>query len=531
MPATSASQQRLFGMVHAYQKGKLKKAPKKIRELAERISEEDASHFARTSHDDLPEKRGSVKTAAAKPVGITIGKKSVVFPTMKAAVLYLASIYGIKRSEATKAIRNGASGIRGIRFFRPQTKQASVDLESLAKGYYEDGSHGWGHIQDVLSRAENIKGKPLSEDERAAILFHDSSLSTGPRETHAEDSAAIARKVLGKIYARRRLERIVRAIERHRASYKGKRTSYIQNLVSAADRDLPGADDMYLRSLQYGLEHGMSDEEAIDNAYEHIPSKYGRNGYAYRNAPKLYLDAYKDSLGDMWDKMDKTTKDDLRRMMADVKTEKRASDETKKKIDRLRKKLYRGFDSKKDWEARFPDGSTIDIRQFEKGIPQELADKVLVSGGDHFLENRRGLCHERADAEMKYLRENGIDAGRFFADLHDDYTPYWLLLDHSFPYYHDEDGYAMIGKKVKGKPQFITKREAAEQFLRNTIADGNFGGEGIHRMRIYDTTDVPMKDDESFKKFKRRMIRKGILLLDKKASDMGLAKRVTKGLA
>lgn len=56
VPAKSQSQQRLFGMIHAYQTGKMRKPPQKIRLLAGRISPEAAEDFARTSHDDLPEK-------------------------------------------------------------------------------------------------------------------------------------------------------------------------------------------------------------------------------------------------------------------------------------------------------------------------------------------------------------------------------------------------------------------------------------------------------------------------------------------
>lgn len=59
MPALSKSQQRLFGMVHAYKKGKLKKAPKKIKEIAKNISDEDAKDFAKTKSRDLPEKKAS----------------------------------------------------------------------------------------------------------------------------------------------------------------------------------------------------------------------------------------------------------------------------------------------------------------------------------------------------------------------------------------------------------------------------------------------------------------------------------------
>lgn len=59
MPAVSQSQQRLFGMVHAYKKGKLKNAPKKIKDVADHISDGDARDFAKTKSSGLPEKKAS----------------------------------------------------------------------------------------------------------------------------------------------------------------------------------------------------------------------------------------------------------------------------------------------------------------------------------------------------------------------------------------------------------------------------------------------------------------------------------------
>lgn len=62
MPAESASQRRLMGMVHAYQKGELKgKAPAKIKDVASHISESDAADFAKSKEKGLPEKKGSLK--------------------------------------------------------------------------------------------------------------------------------------------------------------------------------------------------------------------------------------------------------------------------------------------------------------------------------------------------------------------------------------------------------------------------------------------------------------------------------------
>lgn len=59
MPAVSQSQRRLFGMVHAYKQGRLKNAPKKIKEVADHISDNDARDFAKTKQD-LPEKKASM---------------------------------------------------------------------------------------------------------------------------------------------------------------------------------------------------------------------------------------------------------------------------------------------------------------------------------------------------------------------------------------------------------------------------------------------------------------------------------------
>ena len=59
MPALSESQRRLFGWVYAYKTGKTKKAPKKIRDIANNISESDARDFAKTKHKGLQEKKAS----------------------------------------------------------------------------------------------------------------------------------------------------------------------------------------------------------------------------------------------------------------------------------------------------------------------------------------------------------------------------------------------------------------------------------------------------------------------------------------
>ena len=60
MPAKSKAQQRLFGMVHAYQKHGGDASPK-VKKIAGQISYDDADEFASTKHKGLPEKKKSFK--------------------------------------------------------------------------------------------------------------------------------------------------------------------------------------------------------------------------------------------------------------------------------------------------------------------------------------------------------------------------------------------------------------------------------------------------------------------------------------
>lgn len=118
-------------MVHAYQKGKLKHAPGKVKSIARHIDPESARHFAETKHDGLPERKGKgkdkdkdrkseKKAAAAQPVTITIGKgRSYTFPSIKSAILYLQSLPGITPAEAREAIGERAPGIESIKLTYP----------------------------------------------------------------------------------------------------------------------------------------------------------------------------------------------------------------------------------------------------------------------------------------------------------------------------------------------------------------------------------------------------------------------------
>lgn len=74
MPAKSKSQQRLFGMLHAFNKGEFhggKSLKKRLSEMSRRISDEDARHFAETPHKNLPEKKASFVPTIIRLVALT----------------------------------------------------------------------------------------------------------------------------------------------------------------------------------------------------------------------------------------------------------------------------------------------------------------------------------------------------------------------------------------------------------------------------------------------------------------------------
>lgn len=197
----------------------------------------------------------------------------------------------------------------------PEKKAQAEEILARAKAYYpESGSHGWNHIKDVMASAEKMLGRKLTKKELAAIVYHDSSLMTGSRETHAEDSAAIAERELSAYFKKKAIRDIANAIRRHRASYEGKRVSKLENLVAAADRNPPDVEKDILRSFRYGIEHGMGTEGAIANTLKHMPNKYGTKGYAYKNIPQIYLDTYGDELREAQKAFDNVTEDQIRRI-------------------------------------------------------------------------------------------------------------------------------------------------------------------------------------------------------------------------
>lgn len=204
-----------------------------------------------------------------------------------------------------------------------EKRAAASDIEAKARLHYPaEGSHGWNHIQDVLANARRMRRRELQRNELAAIMYHDSSLMTGDRETHAEDSAEIARRELAGLFRKRQLADIVNAIAHHRASYEGARCSRLEDLVAAADRPVPDLAKQVARSWRYHEELGEPEGLRAENVASHLKEKYGHGGYAYGNAPKLYLRTYGRELRDIMSKFDGLTPESVAAIMSG--TEKKA---------------------------------------------------------------------------------------------------------------------------------------------------------------------------------------------------------------
>lgn len=114
-----------------------------------------------------------------------------------------------------------------------------------------------------------------------AAACHDIGLKNG-RERHHLDSGAMVRadENLMKWFTEEEVELIAQAAEDHRASGKGAPRSIYGMIVAEADRVID-TDTIIRRTIQFGHKHypGLSKEDHINRAIDHLHEKYGHGGY------------------------------------------------------------------------------------------------------------------------------------------------------------------------------------------------------------------------------------------------------------
>ena len=147
MPSKSKKQQRFFGVIEAYKKGKIKNPSPDVVRAANSMSEEDVKHFASTKHEGLPEKvsefihdlktsnRVRVATEAyllskkawAK-TAIRIQNKDVVydFESIEEAAAYLTLIGTLSAEEVSKMLSDREPMINGFSIIYGAAKEAEM---------------------------------------------------------------------------------------------------------------------------------------------------------------------------------------------------------------------------------------------------------------------------------------------------------------------------------------------------------------------------------------------------------------------
>ncbi len=151
MPAKSKQQQRLFGMVHAYQKGELKNASKEVKDIAKTISKKDAKDFAETKHKGLPNK---VKKSAKKLTESQLRKiisetiKSVLNETLGAS--NEAPRHRIVNKEQYRTFREAVDWAKNYVLNHKEAPD-----QSLQKFYYKQGydyKYSFDGLAEAVSR-------------------------------------------------------------------------------------------------------------------------------------------------------------------------------------------------------------------------------------------------------------------------------------------------------------------------------------------------------------------------------------------
>lgn len=89
--------------------------------------------------------------------------------------------------------------------------------------------------------------------------------------------------------------KVAKACLEYRASWKGEFSSMLSELMSSADRGMDTPDQILYRAFKFGVERdGLSVDQGLIRAVEHLSEKFGRNGYM--RLPGIYAEFYTNAL-------------------------------------------------------------------------------------------------------------------------------------------------------------------------------------------------------------------------------------------
>lgn len=171
--------------------------------------------------------------------------------------------------------------IQSKRQYRQMNKKSTIPQEMLlqANRYYQPSK--WQHILDVLQKAQELKGKKLTDVQQASIIWHDSAKKDKGALSHGKNGAQIAKRQLKPYFSPEDIKRVAIAIKQHNLDQRIKDpATFEQNIKYFASPEaqlLAIADDArptdpqitWKKVLAYNIK-GQPTDKTPAQLYEHM---------------------------------------------------------------------------------------------------------------------------------------------------------------------------------------------------------------------------------------------------------------------
>ena len=233
-------------------------------------------------------------------------------------------------------------------------------LRRLAKPYYvEHGNNSWDHIQQVHNNAEamtkQIYGRPLTLQEKAAILFHDSAVKPMGRKNHGQNARDLAIPLLLStgFFNQEQLDDIGTAILEHDTldNKGGPFTSTTGEILASADTEPP--DVPWILNKIYGWH------------IKNTPNKADWKQGIYDSVHEYFVPSVKSVQPPLYNKFHKNRRQLMKEQFANM-----SADEMWDIVTKYRKRHRIGED-----EVKYPSTTMMKAASFLYRI---IPDNVLV---------------------------------------------------------------------------------------------------------------------------------------------------------
>lgn len=173
-------------------------------------------------------------------------------------------------------------------------KEIAKYIEKFILPQYKsnDKGHGINHIMYVIERSFKFADtvKDINLDMVYVIAaYHDIGHKIDVKNHEVVSAQLLLNdEKLKEFFTDEQMKLMSEAIEDHRASLTTEPRSIYGKIVSSADRNV-NLDEILMRTYEYRIKHSsdLSIEEIIDESYNHIMDKFGKNGYATN---KMYFE-------------------------------------------------------------------------------------------------------------------------------------------------------------------------------------------------------------------------------------------------